>query len=204
MEDKGTQVSLANILITAVIAFVGVVVSGVFSYIVAKRYTSHRFNELLYQARLTAYPELYSIVSTLSKELQHKTIDFPLIKRTAKQLNDWDSAHAILLSGRSGDAVSALRFYLQDQLKIQKLEKIEKLSKELSPKIAELEHSIKIELGVFSLKEFHSPKAEEYELRITKNKFTRGVRNTLRKVLYKKIGKQVSHHEISERNQTDE
>ena len=144
-------------IISAVIAVIGVALSSVFAYVVSTRQASHRFNELLYQARLACYPDLYAIASRLAKHLRYGTVTPVILRQEAAQLDEWDSQHALLLSPISVKALFDLRFHLRSLDADSASLTDSSVSQPLVRALADVENSIKTEIGVYSLSDYHNP-----------------------------------------------
>jgi hypothetical protein len=143
---------------SAIIAAAGVGLSGICAYWVAARQGAHRFNELLYQARLDCYPQLYSIASGLAKHLRYGTITAQILSEAMASLDDWDSQHALLLSPISVKAIFHLRFHLRS-LDARTPFTNQTVLEPLLRSVADIENAIKTELGVYSLSDYHNPRS---------------------------------------------
>lgn len=98
----------------ALIAFCGAVLSIIASALISTRQTNIELQKLrteirqtyadkLLEKRLEVYPALYFLLSDFLKSiLKLRIVSKESISKLRAEIDDWDSKHAVLLSGRTG------------------------------------------------------------------------------------------------------
>jgi len=152
------------------IAFVGVVLSVLVSYVTGRRSANieiqkmrteiqQEFSRRLFEKRMDVYPILYSYLSDFTKVLQFGNLSQRDVDRLFKSYQEWDSLNAILFSARTGKLSYDLRLKLSELTKMTDKQfretygTVESL-KELRKQIQQLELALKSELGIYG---FESP-----------------------------------------------
>jgi hypothetical protein len=168
----------------AMIAFVGVLASVGVSALLARWTAKNELNKArleltsayaakLLDARLSAYPTLYAVLSDFIKHIEGGSPQFlqgvPIaasdIRQLLADLVSWDSKNSLLLSDRAGRVNFALRQYVislvlflnneQSQQALSTPAVIGPLHKHL----AEMEVALKVDLGVYDVEHYE---AREY------------------------------------------
>lgn len=151
-------------IVISIIALSGVLFSALISFFVSKRNASlqvkdfiHKYSQELFIQRMRAYPDLYAILSNLAKKAQKEMLTITLIKETLKKIDDWDSKNILLV----GQHVVLL--LVQFEKKLEKLATIEPdilnsdpIRNDIVKAVIQIERALKLELGVYSLTEFHN------------------------------------------------
>jgi hypothetical protein len=112
-------------IITAVIAFIGVVTSVVASLVVSIRQTDIEVQKLrteiqqtytgkLLEKRLEVYPALYRLLSDFDKTIRLDIVSQSTIEDLRKQIFAWDSENALIMSGYAGRMLYEFRRILID------------------------------------------------------------------------------------------
>jgi hypothetical protein len=157
----------------AFIALSGVIFSAIVSYFVSTHQANvsvqnfhkeleNRYNQKLYEKRLSEYPRLYEIVSNLGKDIRKIQLKHKILKERLTEIDEWDSQNAILLSPTGISLILELRDILDGytnfdpdydpnkQVGVAARESI--FTAALS-----LEEALKIEIGVYDAKGYHNP-----------------------------------------------
>ncbi len=147
------------ILISGLFSLTGILVSAGVSFLVSKKQLQEKYSEHLYRRRLVLYPQLYEIVSTFLKKLSSADLGRDEWRDFLKKLENWDSKHAILLSGASIKAIYFLRYSLREPLQEDNFEVNAALQKQVKVKAENLENALRTELGIYDQAWFHNPKS---------------------------------------------
>jgi len=157
----------------ALIALSGVIFSAILSYFVSTHQANisvqnfhkeleNRYNQKLYEKRLTEYPKLYAIVSNLGKDIRKIDLKHITLKDRLIEIDQWDSLNAILLSPTGISLILELRDILDaytnfdpdydpnKQVGVSARERIFTAA-------LNLEEALKIEIGVYDAKGYHNP-----------------------------------------------
>lgn len=152
-------------VVTALIALGGVVLSVVASAYLSLRQTNVEMRKLrsetvqayadrLLDERLKVYPSLYSILSSFSKRVWKEPISREALSKLHEAINNWNSEHGILLSGRTN--IVAYRFYKmtsglveRTEDEIRELFLLNQEKANLVRKISELELALKSDIGIY-------------------------------------------------------
>lgn len=133
-------------------------IGGVVSYLVARKQISSRYSEVLYTARLAAYPELYYLISNLAKETRFHPLTRDFLMACVEKLDDWDSKHALLLSPLATHRIFVLRHSLRNLISDDADLASVETGKSIRTEVASLENALKTELGIFQMPWFHNPR----------------------------------------------
>jgi len=112
-------------IITAIIAFIGVVTSVLASYIVNSRQVNTEVQKLrteiqqtyaskLLEKRIEVYPALYKLLSDFGKVVRNDAISTELIMDLLTHTREWDSNYAIFMSGYAGRTLYEFQKWLND------------------------------------------------------------------------------------------
>lgn len=152
-------------IVVAFIAFIGVLVSVVVSIVTSMRSTNAELRKLrteiqqtyadrLLEKRLDVYPSLYALLSDFAKRIQFSTISKSVLEELRDQIEEWDSKHSVLFSGRAGVICYHFRKMLAE-LAQKPDEELQKdlasadFLRELRRRIGELELALKGDLGIY-------------------------------------------------------
>ena len=150
------------------IALLGVIVSAITSILVTRIETKKSeqstklqlekdFSVKLYERRLEAYPVLYSHLGEIGSLILSKNSNKDDYINVWQKIIIWDQNSAIFLSPFSTMKQLELRRELSKLSSIEFVASRNWQSKKLMPKLIEMQKSLKTELGVFNLTEYHSP-----------------------------------------------
>jgi hypothetical protein len=156
-------------ILVSLIALAGVIVSVIISYIASQRQIrteinnsrlqiKHAYATKLFENRFSTYPQLFEITSSFVAKIRYSTIKKSDLNDFLEKIHNWDSRNSIFLS-----AMTTKRLFrvirLAHQLQDSNDDVLEKggLIERFIPLLAELELSLKTELGVFSQVDFHNP-----------------------------------------------
>ncbi len=163
----------------ALIAVIGVLISGVLSFFVST-YQSEvaieslsaeiesKYNEKLYEKRLNTYPDLYRILSDLGKDLRKVELTNATLVKRLEEINEWDSKFAILLSPSSIALILDLRNVLDENTNfVPNFDPDKQVGRAVREAVFEavlrIEQTIKKEIGVYDAEGYHNPKnADRY------------------------------------------
>lgn len=156
--------------IPALIAFAGVFLSLVISYVTSTRQANietgklrteieQKFGYKLFEKRLEVYPELYRYLSDFIKEIQFGKVDHSALERFFSQFLEWDSRYSIFFSGSTGEIVYKFRLQIAELMtktnnELEELYSTSNSLRELRHSVQELELCLKNELGIYA---FESP-----------------------------------------------
>ena len=167
---------LPDNIVVALIAFSGVLMSGLVSFIVSSVQSNtsaanlrleveQRYNQKLYEKRLEAYPLLYRVTSNLGKDLELLDLRYKLVAKSRERVDQWDTQYAVLVS----PAVIALLLQLRNTLTDMALAReqdapVSRADRELVFIAAlRLEQAIRNEIGVYAVGGFHNaPIQDQY------------------------------------------
>lgn len=152
-------------ILVALIAFAGVLASVAASLVTSMRLTNAELQKLrteiqqtyadkLLEKRLDVYPSLYALLSDFVKKIQSNTMSKSVLEELRTQIEEWDSKHAVLFSGRAGIICYRFRKMLAELMQkpdeeLQKdLASVDFL-RELRYKTGELELALKGDLGIY-------------------------------------------------------
>lgn len=152
-------------ILTAGIAFVGVIVSLIGSLVIARKtvnlelrkariqFQQAYLGELL-KRRLDTYPKIYSCLSTFAREVREHRGSRSLIVSTKEQLNQFDSDYAIFFAGKTVEKCIDVRKTLSDLARKndQELKALLSSREELNlllETIGKYELALKSELGIY-------------------------------------------------------
>jgi len=163
---------MSDNIIVSFIALSGILISALVSYFVSRRQIDlqaqnqlHNYSATLFQKRLEAYPRLYSILSAFAKAAKNKSLTKESISQTIKDLDNWDSDNTLFLGQSIVVQLAKFEGALKGWSKLTAKElQSSDFIKEIVKRVIAIEHSLKLELGVFSLTEFQnvSLKSEQY------------------------------------------
>jgi hypothetical protein len=133
-----------------------------------------RLLEQLVAARLLVYPELYALISGVVKAWSIEIPDSVAIERLLKQVDDWDSKHAILFGRDTINICYEFRALLS--VSAQHLTKIShgdsasrgKIVRSIFHGIARLELALRSDLGIYGIDlaksstDIKTPRIEHY------------------------------------------
>lgn len=152
-------------IVVAFIAFAGVLISVAVSLFTSMRLTNAELRKLrteiqqtyadkLLEKRLDVYPSLYALLSDFAKKIQSSIISKSVLEELRNQIEEWDSKHAVLFSGRAGIICYRFRKALAE-LTQKPDEELQKdlasadFFRKLRHKVAELELALKGDLGIY-------------------------------------------------------
>jgi hypothetical protein len=145
----------------AMLALLGVIISVVVSWFVSSRtaITEIRKQELqlfkayaerLQEQRLKVYPSAYSILSDCAKRLHRGTATRQYLAQALSRFQEWDSAHAYLLSNRATGVIFKGQWGLYDLLsRSAEAVNLEEYRGSLIQHIEDMELVLKDDIGVF-------------------------------------------------------
>jgi len=164
---------MTNELIASMIAFSGVLVSVLVSYLASKRSIDNELRKLrihaqetyhgkVLDARLSSYPQLYFLLSDLAKRIRRSGISKDLLESFIAQADDWDSRNALLMSLHGASTCYEFRAYVREFIQTMGDEPVP-VAPEFLKRIGLLEFALKGDLGIWgvegadvSLKTFRS------------------------------------------------
>ena len=145
----------------------GLILSALVSLLISRRVVAAESHKLLFEAkkiydnklleaRLAAYPNLYTLLSKFIKGTRQRSIDRSTLESFVAEVNEWDCKHAILFSTYAGKACHDLRYFLEDLLREKNETLIQRLSSQavigtLIGKMRRLELALKSDLGIYGV-----------------------------------------------------
>jgi hypothetical protein len=112
------------------------------------------YDSKLVEARLNAYPGLYLLISKFAKQIRHEHISRNDIDSFLREIDEWDSRNAILLSARTGHLCGRLRESLEAWLRADITTRPDVSTlQDLIQKIGILELALKSDLGIFGVED---------------------------------------------------
>ena len=152
-------------IITAIIAFSGVVISIVASITVSLRQTTIELRKVrteiqqtymnkLLEKRIEKYPSLYKLLSDFDKSIRYGNLRKKDVDELFKKILAWDSENAIFLSGQAVKTYVAFRIVLSKVVKLSEKDFhqnfiINNEKKQLLAQANEVEVALKNDLGIF-------------------------------------------------------
>jgi hypothetical protein len=121
---------MSTAIVTAIIAFTGVVASVVASLFTSKRQADIEVQKLraeirqtyagkLLEKRIDVYPALYKLLSDFDKMLRLDKVSRSVVEELLRQIFEWDSENALIMSGYAGRILYEFRKLLMDWLQLQ-------------------------------------------------------------------------------------
>lgn len=159
-------------IIVALIAFTGVVFSGLISWVVSRSQVATKIQSIryeiqqvyaakLHEERIQVYPELYGRLAEFTECIQAHNLSVEWLKDFYIDLCKWDAANAIFLSGHSNGLAYRFRRLIK-QISITSSNALEnrladpEKRLQLIRKAWELEVALKNDIGIFQV-EFYDP-----------------------------------------------
>ena len=153
-----------NDMLIVLIPLMGVIISGLLSLVISKHHNKieyikaqSEFSGQLYSARLTAYPEIYELISEFLKKIyRNENISYTELNDFYKMYSQLDSKSGLLFS-YTAKSSSALMEGIGEILKNCSNDETDNiffydLKDKLRRKLADVENSMKYELGVYIYK----------------------------------------------------
>lgn len=120
---------MSTAIVTAIIAFTGVVASVVASLFTSKRQADIEVQKLraeirqtyagkLLEKRIDVYPALYKLLSDFDKMLRLDKVSRSVVEELLRQIFEWDSENALIMSGYAGRILYEFRKLLMDWLQL--------------------------------------------------------------------------------------
>jgi hypothetical protein len=149
-------------VVAAWVAVVGVVISGVVSWLVARltARTELRKQQLqLFQSyaeglqarRLSTYPEAYGLISDSLKQLQRGTLTHEHLSNMLTRFQSWDSVHSLLLSNETAEVIFDAQWYVHNLLARGPAALTPEARHEIGSKFERMELALKEDIGVFAV-----------------------------------------------------
>jgi hypothetical protein len=153
-------------LISAIIAFIGVIVSVVFSLYISIKQTNAELQKLraeirqdyankLLEKRVEIYPDLYARLSTFTKSVRsNRNVSKKMIKDVFEQVSEWDVKFAVFLSGNTNELLYRFRNKLSGLLSMAEADIRKEFDApeaigELIRAADEVKLALKTDLGIF-------------------------------------------------------
>lgn len=164
--------------IVAIIAFVGVIGSGIISYMVSRgqvaaqiKELKEEYSHLLFEKRLGAYPRLYRISGQVATRFHKNKVSPADLEPLFNDLISWDQEYAALTGPKLTQKLFFARKALYDSIHAEDNATTLDI---LNQALIELEFEIKRELGVFTAENFEAMSSnislEKYEALFRKKK----------------------------------
>jgi hypothetical protein len=156
-------------ILVSLIALSGVIVSVVISYLASQRQIrteinnsrlqiEHAYATKLFENRFNTYPQLFEITSSFAAKIRYGVIKKTDLDAFLEKIHVWDSKNSIFLSAITTKYLfRVIRLGHELQNSGNNALARENLSEKFIPLLADLELSLKTELGVFSREDFHNP-----------------------------------------------
>jgi hypothetical protein len=158
-----------NPIFVPLAALAGVIISVTVSYLLSARQTrqqiknferelQHRYISKLYEKRLEAYPKLYRITNDLTRLMRAEELSPEKIRLAFNQFCEWDRDNAIFVSALTLRSLIRFRKFLERHAGSgSEYLKQSKVKGEILSEAIALEATLKTELGIFSIEDFHNP-----------------------------------------------
>jgi hypothetical protein len=170
---------MPNEIIPALVAVLGVILSGLVSLVTSRKVALNEFKKMrfeakrtydakLFEERLKRYPTLFFLLSKFIKEIEFGSVSRDAVEALMRDVNTWDSEHAIVLSQFSADACYEFRHHLRGLLR----EGVDSLNAQLSSqgflqdlrrRAAIVEFVLRSDIGIYGIE---NSEGGDYDLRV--------------------------------------